>query len=1272
MPFVDDENLEISLSKAIGLNELDIPKPKAKDAIMAAYRTENSIGSFFAKEGNLPDSVVDNAEFNPWDHLSDQEKGNESFIDQVIFADNEKHIQAVRDQNARELKDRETVANAGALGFFASGGMAMADPINFIPVGGVAYKTYKTGGTILSGAAATATTAGVTTSAQEASLHATQLQRTFGESAINVTGAMLLSGVIGATPGLLKSTFAKHPEVLKEIDKSMDPESAIARGEDSVGAEAVFQEAIVKGKFAKLLTKVMAFDPLSRTITSDLGDTRSIASRLAESPIAFEKTIGTAVESRIKVHDGKYYLGVKEHLSQFKKYKKRGGKLKRREFGGEVSKHIRNETSDIPEVIASAESWNKNLYDPLKDAAVDVDLLPEGITINTAKNYLNRLWDKQTITRKLDDFVDTVVPHIKEQDISRQGKHEAINIEVDEIKVREKGIESRKGKQATAEKKLNVAEGKLKESRSKIEKDLTIKDGEDTGADKKLRESSNRLQDDISGLKGEIKTLESEVAGRQKIVDETKPDLEARNKAINIKEKKIASLEKQLATAKGGQRALRSQIQGKLSTKKGAGVPAALRARNNKLHDKISGLESEIKTLKGEVVEGKGKTKASVEEINRRTPAIKERQTKIKNRKAKLRSAESDLKKVQADTKRQFELKNVVVSKKLTDADMARNKKLNDEVSGLKAEVARLSDEIDDAETLIKVTNEKLKVKYPGIEIIKRDLIDLEDIDYENLALQIATRIRGTPDGRLPYDYQLGHDPSGKNIIRSHSGSELSGNFHRRAFDIPDDMVEDFLINDIELLGARYLRNVAPDVELTKEFGDVKMVNEQKIITEAWDKKIKAEPDPQKRQKMEKKKRRDVADVAAMRDRMRGTFAMVDPDDIFVRAGRLTRDINYLRLMGGVTAASIPDVARAIMAEGIGRTFRDGLVPLGRNLKAFRMSAEEGKLAGVATDALMGGRAEILADIADYSQGGTAFERIMRSAATKYSNINLMNQWTGGIKQLHIVTMQTRVIKMLKNGGYDQRLGQLGISEANGRNIGEQLNKHAELIDGVWIANTRNWDNLELANIYGAALRKESDRVIVVPGQEKPLFMSKEMGKTIFQFRSFMMAATQRMLIAGIQGQDLHYLQGMVGLISLGMMSYSFKQWDAGRDVASDPTALVLEGIDRSGVTGIIMEINNTIERASRQNIGLRPLLGVTEPSSRFASRSAGEALMGPTFGSAIDNVFRVLGAAGSELDPDGEGWGESDTRAFRRLLPWQNLMLFRQLIDKLEAQIHE
>lgn len=991
MPVVPDNDFQIAERALLGNPEFEEMEPSAKELALATFRTENTIGSLISRKSGLPDKVISNIDYNPWDKLTDDEKLDEQFVSNAMLADSDQELEAVRAQSLKERKDRKTMANGGAMSFVMGLGIGgIADPINLIPVGGTAYKTYKAGSSILKAGMVTGSVAASSTAAQEAALHATQIERTYGESALNTSASFLLGGVLGGGIQGLKQ-MGVTDEVLEQVADSMNVEPKIREGLDSVGAARVMEDVEVKGKFTSKLVKAFGFDPLSRSITSENPVTRKIANALAENPIEMDGGIKQAVESMAKIHDGKYAKAIEMHLNEFKEYRKAGNRLKKKDFNELVAKEIRNPNPDSPSHIkAAAEHWNRELYEPLKEMMIKYELLPEDVNVTTAKNYLNRVWNKQKIAAQLPQFIERTSKWLEDQDI--------------------------------------------------------------------------------------------------------------------------------------------------------------------KLFSKAKAAADELKTATGA-------RKTELEEI--------------------IKKAE-----------------------------------------------------------------------------FKKGL-DLEKQDYEDVARQISQRIRGTPDGRLPYDWKLGEGSKGFNT----SGTKLRGPLRNRTFNIPDNLVDDFLENDVEVLGARYLRQTAADIELSRAFdGDIDMVNAKADIEEWWSNRIAKESDPKKRAKLNDKKDRELKDILAMRDRIRGTYGQVDHDNPWVRTGRVVRDLNYLRFMGGVVASSVPDIARIFMAEGFAKTFKNGLKPLVSNMKKFKVASAEAKRYGVGVDALMGGRSEIIADVADYTQGGTAIERLTRGAAEKFGKVNLMDYWTSGVKQLHAVTMQTSIFDDLAKGKIDKRLKRLGISDADAKEMFEQVKKHGKKEDGVWLTGAKNWDSPELEEMWGAALRKESDRVIVVPGQEKPLFMSSELGKTFFQFRSFMFSSTQRMLIAGLQGQDHNYIGGTLMITSLGMMAYAFKQWDAGREISDDPTVWVTEGIDRSGSLGAIMEINNTLEKISNNNFGLRPLLGASAPASRFASRSQLEGFLGPTFGSFAETSLKVLSAGTQDRE-----WDEKDTRALRRLLPYQNLTFVRQALDKIE-----
>tara|TARA_R110000764_G_scaffold220859_1_gene309163 strand:+ start:984 stop:4079 length:3096 start_codon:yes stop_codon:yes gene_type:complete len=1030
MPFVPSVKGEI-----YGLRQGLLPTEPADpiadlsfgEVTSAAFRQENIFGALSSKVVGQPDTK-DNPDFDAYSFFTDAEKLNENFVMSAIYADDESEIEAVRSQMAMEIKDRQTIQQAGALGGVMTMVAGIASPLTFLSVGGVALNTYRTGKSILSGAAVTSSVVGVDTAIEEAALHSQQLTRTFGESSINVGAGVLLGGILGGGAASL-SKYGIDQQQIAELEDVLNVEPKIAAGinpainaetapiGESIGAAKTFGDQQVKGKFAKFVTKKLGFDPLSRTITSDNPFTRQIAVRLAENPIEMDGQVLQAAESLAQLHSGKYATALQENAQFFNAYKKGKGKLNKREFNKAVATAIRKGDSDIPEIKAASDMWRKELYNPLKDEMVAQKLLPEDVDVATANNYLNRVWDKDKITANRPEFVTKVSNWLADKDT-------------------------------------------------------------------KLFDESQSILDDLAGDSVEVK---------------------------------LANLKKQI--------------------------------------DKASGKEK---------------------------IRLKKQQTLIN-----------------------------------------------------KAEF--------------------------------KNRLDMEDQDYRQIAGEIATRIQGSPDGRLPYDWKLGDGKKEGINSKGIAGTSLRGPLRNRVFQIDDELIEEFLENDIEVLGARYVQNIAGDLELMRAFDDVNMDRQIKEIRDWWDKELD-NPNLTLKQskKMTKQKEQDEIDIAGMRDRIRGVYGF-QADNIWSRMGRSARDLNYLRLLGGVTISSLPDVARVVMAEGFVNTFSKGLIPLISNSKTTKLAQEELRRYDVGTDVLKSGKSEIIADVADYAQGGTIVERGLRAGVNQFGKFNLLDYWTAGMKQLHAVTMQTSIFDSLSKGKYDKRLARLGIDEETSKRMWQQVKKHGSKTDGIWLTNAKNWDEPNLEVIWGAAVRKESDRVIIIPGQEKPLFMSSEMGKTIGQFRSFIFSATQRIVIPAIQRQDQNTLGGVASLIGMGMFSYYLKQTIAGRPISEDPRVWAMEGIERSGIAGIVGEIHTSVEKISGNSVGLRSLLGVNEFASKQVSRTISESLLGPTLGSLLSTTV----AATNAITSSGE-MTESDIRTLRRLIPLQNLFYLRFAFNEAEKAAND
>ena len=1085
MPFVPSSEAQL-ISEKLTLSPQDVvpeEEPTMGEITGALFRQENVIGSWLVKPEGLPDTK-DDPTYDAYSMFTEDERNDEAFVTSAIYADNDSELDVLRKQFARERKDRDTIAKGGATSMVLQFPVGIADVTSFLAIGGLAANTYRAGKSILSSAAVTGSVVGAEAAIQEAALHSTQLTRTYGESAINIGAATLLGGVLGVSVQKL-ANYGIDEKAVQELADVMDPEGKIARGEnpsldasnvaagyDSVGAAKTVEGTFeVKGKLAKGLVKVFGFDPLSRTMTSDALVTRRVANMLAENPVDVDGAPLQSVESLSKIKSGRLYSSIDNNNRAYDQYRKGGGKMKRRDFNEAVSRAVRTGDSDIPQVKASAEYWRNELYNPLRDEMIELNMLPDDVDVSTSVNYLNRVYNKQKLQANMPSFISKVSKWLNDKDQTLYQNAKDAQVKLDEL---------------DAEDVVDVADG----AAGPTPVGSTVRAGDRGNTGKVVFADDNNIV--VQFVNKKLGTTASKTFTPDQVTPVSK------------------------AAKKGGKKA-----------------------------------------------------------------------------------ADGDRKKLQA-----------IIDK----AEFKKGK-------------------------------------------------DFEPEDYENIAQQIHQRILGTPDGRLPYDWKMGEGFNSGSKGSSLSGTALRGPLKQRRFVIEDELIEEFLENDIVSLGTRYLQQTGADIELTRKFGGVTLEDEIKQIRDYYSDQAKAVKDrtdltdvqkDKLRIKLGKKMDSDIVDIAGMRDRIRGVYGFQE-DNVWTRIGRSSRDLNYLRLLGGVTVSSLPDAARIVMAEGFVKTFSKGLGALATNTKQFKLAAAEAKRYGIGTDVLMSGKAEVIADVGDYTQGGTMVERGLRSAANKFGRINFLDYWTSGMKQLHAVTMQTSIFDGLSKGKFDKRLARLGIDEQSAKDMMAQVKKHGKNEDGVWITNAKNWDRPDLERMWGAAMRKESDRVIIMPGQEKPLFMSSELGKSIGQFRSFILSATQRVLVAGVQGQDHNAIGGAISLVGMGMFSYYLKSNIAGRETSDDPAAWVVEGIDRSGAVGILGEINNTFEKISSNSVGLRPLLGISAPASRFVSRSVSESILGPTFGSLLSTTVAASNALTSS-----EPMTDADVRALRRLLIFQNLSIVR------------
>lgn len=534
--------------------------------------------------------------------------------------------------------------------------------------------------------------------------------------------------------------------------------------------------------------------------------------------------------------------------------------------------------------------------------------------------------------------------------------------------------------------------------------------------------------------------------------------------------------------------------------------------------------------------------------------------------------------------------------------------------------------------------------------------------DMESLAEDIIDTILGSPAGRVPL---VGQVP------------KIRGPFKERTFSIPDEMIEEFLESDVLVVSARYVRTMAADIETTRVYGSL---NAQDAATRIQDEARQASAAAQKAGKTREANsllaegERQARLVQELLNEIRGVRGgPLDPSYTFARRVlKGGRDLNYLRLLGSVLVSSVPDVGRIVMEEGLTRAFGPLVGDMMRGFKGIRLSVAEARAAGTALDLMNGQRAAALFDTSDRFLASTKFERGLDTSAKLFGRLTLLDAWNTTLKGWTSMVAGTRLLRTVDNLASGRKvsqrdirkLAQSGISPEMANRIAAEKNKW-EVHNGSVLPNTEDWVDRGAAHAYRTAILRDVDNTIITPGAgDAPLWTSTEWGRTVFQFKRFGMATTQRGLISGLQTRDMATVNGMAIMVALGAagtalrdMTFETRDKPLGQVRSRSNAQWVADAVDRSGIASMLFEMDNMAEKAT----GVGAVSSITgQEVSRFAGRDLLGQVFGPTAGLAEDMASATTNALKGDFT-------RPDLHRLRKLFPGQNLFYLRGLLDRTE-----
>lgn len=433
MPFFD-ERPPIGELTNIPVDEPE-PDPTTAETWGAAFRLRNVVSSFVTSVGK-PDANLIDKDFNPIDYVKDDPK-YAPYVEQFAGITNKKYADSVKIQIDRELQDHRTVAAAGVMGVIAQFAAGVMDPTLLIPGGIVASSAERL-------ALRVAVGAGISTTVQEAGLHATQYTASPAESALNIGGSIVVGGALGKLAGRYLdsagtralstkieeqgSQFSKADQEFIDLGKAA---SAGAAARD-VGPLTLKDEAIISK-----LWPVNRQDPLIRLQLGESNAGRDMVRGLAETPLEYADNAagvaterGGAVETRMKMWHAplatalrqidtsyaRYFHNTPEPTafqrflapmqSEFDRVRGSTERLTYKQFKEEVGKAAYSgEQHAIPQVAEAAKIY-RQIDEAMKKAAIEAKLFPEDVAVKGDVSHLFRMYNKEKIIAKRGEFTD--------------------------------------------------------------------------------------------------------------------------------------------------------------------------------------------------------------------------------------------------------------------------------------------------------------------------------------------------------------------------------------------------------------------------------------------------------------------------------------------------------------------------------------------------------------------------------------------------------------------------------------------------------------------------------------------------------------------------------------------------------------------------------------------------------------------------------------------------------------------------------------------------
>jgi len=478
----------------------------------------------------------------------------------------------------------------------------------------------------------------------------------------------------------------------------------------------------------------------------------------------------------------------------------------------------------------------------------------------------------------------------------------------------------------------------------------------------------------------------------------------------------------------------------------------------------------------------------------------------------------------------------------------------------------------------------------------------------------------------------------------------------KRELLIPDSEIKDFLQTDASRLFMNYSNRVSRLLEAQAALNRSGHADFQSVIKSIRAEAAKATTGLDAKEAMKVgKKFADEEELANMM--YRSVLGQLKKPGTGDRFTEVLMNYQFLRLLGGVTVSSLPDIMATPFRMGFLNTVKHGYLPALRDLKSYNLASEQladlsGYLEFEQSNVIRAFSG--IDDIHNLGRNTNSLDISMQYLTKGFVKATGIGYWTGLGRRVSSHVAAAKTVRLLQketlSAGEIEHLASIGIGKKDYAGLRKQIADHVQEASGTFVINPHLWKDTSALKILQNAIQIDVEGAVLKPGIESTPFIvqSSNVAKVMFQFKSFLSSSTGKILISGLQRRDATVLAGFTGLLTMAMLSQALKDLIADKDPADrEPIDYLLSGISNSGMLGLLG--TSVIDTAHSF---------YNDETARFGGSFVSSAILGPS----ASQIKTVADTTSNLLSGDVT---DSEIKAGIRMIPFSNLFYLKALTDR-------